>query len=87
MKTPVESECITNHQHCERAAKLLLQSLRHRVHGAVAHGTQDLTDERPFTFVVGLDGVHLHPLGPAERQGHSEALRNKQVILLSVFYS
>lgn len=86
-KTPrIETECITNRQHCESAAKLVLQSLRHRAHGAVAHGTQDLAEERPFTFVVGVYSVHRHPLGPADRQGHPEAQQNRKVILLFVFY-
>lgn len=74
-------ECITNRQCCERATKLPLQSLRHRAHRAVAHSAQDLAEEWPFTFAAGVYSVHRHPLGPADRQRHSEALQNRQTIL------
>lgn len=73
----VKLECITNRQCCQSTAKLLLQTLRHRAHRAVAHGAQDLAEERPFTFVVGGYSVHRHPLCPADRQRHSKALQNR----------
>lgn len=63
-----EVENITNRQCCDSTAKLLLQSLRHRAHRAVAQGAQDLAEDRPFTLVVGVYSVHRHALSLADHQ-------------------